>query len=139
MVLFLPQINLIFQILILVVISASMRSLKKRRNSLSHGKMMALAVTLNMLSFALVMGPSMLGLQHFIVSKPLNIISMVTLIHASLGAVAEILGIWVAVSWRLESTIAKCVRKRKIMQVTLVLWLISLFSGFLLYILLYTI
>lgn len=138
MVSFVAQGNLVFQIIILALLVASL-ILKKRRNYFLHGATMMIAAILNAVSFILVMGPSFLDLKQFVVNYPLNRLSMVAMAHGILGAVAEILAIWIIVSWRLRSSTRYCARKRKIMQVTLSLWLIALFSGILLYAFLYII
>jgi len=131
------QINLVLQVAIFIILSASIRELKKKRNFPLHGSMMAIAVVLNFISFLLVMGPSLIGLQEFVLSKPLNILSIVTLLHASFGALAEVFGVWTVISWRLHSPVKYCMSKKKLMRAIIVLWLISLFSGFVFYALLY--
>lgn len=131
------QINLILQIAILVILSASMRELKKKRKFFTHASSMAIAVILNFLSLTVVMGPSLLNPQKFLVENSLNALFVITLIHASLGGIAEVLGIWIVVSWRLQSSAKVCMKKRRMMQVTIALWIIALFSGFLVYALLY--
>ena len=133
------QINLILQAAIALILSVSMRELKKKRNFPLHGSMMAIAVILNFISFLLVMGPSLIGLQEFVLNKPLNILSMITLLHASFGALAEVFGIWIVISWRLHSSVKYCMSKKKLMRAVIVLWVISLFSGFVFYALLYMI
>lgn len=130
--------NLVFQIVILVLLFAGL-ILKKRRSYFLHGGTMMIAAILNALSFILIMGPSILNLGQRFVEKPLNIISVATMAHGILGAVAEFLAIWVVVSWRLRSSTKHCARKRKIMQVTLVVWLTALFLGVLLYAFLYVV
>ena len=135
---FVAQSNLVFQIIILALLIASL-ILKKGRNYFLHGSTMMIAAILNAFSFILVMGPSLLNLGQLVVDKPLNMISIATMTHGILGAIAEFLAIWVVVSWRLRSSTKYCVKKRKIMKVTLVLWLIAVFSGILLYAFLYII
>jgi len=98
---------------------------------------MIVAVALNALSFILIMGPSLFGLGSFIIAQTLDMISIVTVIHGVFGAVTEILGLWVVGIWRLQSSIQKCVRKKRIMRVTLAIWLIALLLGILLYTRLY--
>jgi len=135
---FVARSNLVFQIVILALLFVSL-VLKKKRNYFLHGSTMMIAAILNAFSFILVMGPSLLDLGELVVNYPLNRLSMVAMVHGILGAIAEILAIWIVVSWRLRSSTKYCVRKRKIMRVTTVLWLISLFSGILLYAFLYII
>jgi len=135
---FVARSNLVFQIVILALLFVSL-VLKKKRNYFLHGSTMLIATVLNAFSFILVMGPSFLGLGQLIVDRPLFVVSVATVAHGILGAVAEILALWVVVSWRLRSSTKYCARKRKVMRVTIVLWLIALFSGILLYALLYII
>lgn len=132
------QMNLLLQIVIFVVLSVSMFTLKRGRHFTRHGILMASAVVLNFISFLVVMGPSILGLQSFIVARPSHILSIATVIHASTGTIAEVIGVYLVVSWRLASSIQRCVRRKRWMRVTIVVWLIALGSGFLIYAILYT-
>jgi uncharacterized membrane protein YozB (DUF420 family) len=91
---------------------------------------------LNLLSFVLIMLPSLLTME-IISTHPLHVISMVTLIHSSIGLSVVILGIWLLVSWRLRSSPAMCFRHRLRMRVTATLWLVALLMGFVLYYFLY--
>lgn len=131
------QINFIVQVAILVSLSAGL-ILRKKHKLLSHGTAMLVAVVLNAISFFLVMGPSLTSLGRTVEEHPVNRLSLVVLGHASFGSAAEILGVYLVGSWRLRSSFQSCIRKKKVMLVTLVLWLIALFLGILLYILLYT-
>ncbi len=135
----LAEINLVFQIVILAVLSASVITLRKGRHHFLHGSTMLIATLLNALSFIWVMGPSLLNLGRLVVDKPYTMISTVTVAHGILGAIAGILAVWIIVPWRLRSSIRYCVGKRKTMKITLVLWMIALFSGILLYAFLYII
>ncbi len=135
--LFVARSNLVLQIVLVALLVASL-VFKKRRNYFLHGSTMMIAAILNAFSFILVMGPSLFDLGQFVVSYPLDRLSMVAMAHGILGAMAEVLAIWVLASWRLRSSTKYCARKRKSMQVTLVLWLIALFSGILFYVLLHT-
>jgi uncharacterized membrane protein YozB (DUF420 family) len=112
--------------------------LKRKGVFFWHGVFMLIATGLNAASFLLVMGPSLLGLGTVIVDYPLNRFSLVTVAHASLGSIAEILAVWIVGSWRLRSETQHCVGKKSFMLVTIVLWLIALFLGVLTYVLKYT-
>lgn len=131
------QINLVVQVFILVFLFAGL-ILKRRNRFFSHGTIMLVAVVLNAISFFLVMGPSLLGLGQTVREHPSNRLSLVVLGHASFGSAAEVLGIWLVGSWRLRSSVQGCVRKKRIMLVTIVLWLIAILFGILLFTLLYT-
>lgn len=135
---FVANINFGLQIIILIIIISSL-VLKKRSSYFSHGITMLIAIILNAISFLFVMGPSLFGLKQFIFAQPSHIISIFLLIHASVGTLAEIVGGWLIVSWRLRSGVKYCAKNRKIMKYVLILWLISLFSGFVVYSLLYVV
>lgn len=128
---FIAQINLVFQIAILIVLSLSL-VLKNKKKLFSHGATMLIAVILNTVSFILVMLPSSLKLNY-----AFNVFSTVTLAHVILGVLAEIFAIWLVVSWRFRS-VQYCTRRRKIMRATSALWLMALILGILVYIFLYT-
>jgi len=129
------RINLVFQIVILLLLSASFR-LMKRGKFVEHGTAMLVAVILNVISFSLVMGPSLVSLGATIRDYPLNQLSIVSLTHASLGGVALILGIWIVASWHRQPPNQSCQRKRKFMRLTFVLWFVALLLGILLQMLL---
>jgi uncharacterized membrane protein YozB (DUF420 family) len=131
----LAQFNLIFQIIILAVLFVGF-GLKQRGKFVAHGSTMLIAVVLSAVSFLLAMGPSFFSLSGFISEQPTHVLSVAVIIHGILGAIAEILGIYLVVSWGLRKSVQSCQRKR-IMRVTMVLWPIAVFLGILLYALLY--
>lgn len=65
-------------------------------------------------------------------------VSLVIFAHAILGVTTMILGLWLVGSWHLQSAIQSCAPKKKVMWVTVVLWLVALLLGVLLYVYLYT-
>jgi uncharacterized membrane protein YozB (DUF420 family) len=132
--------NLVLQIFTLALLTVSVL-LKRRGKFLQHARLMLIALVLNAASFFLVMGPSLrdslLDSLGFFARDPLGEFSIVTAIHAGLGTLAELLGIWVVSSWRLSSSFNKCSSRRKMMRWTLVLWVTALVIGALLYFLKY--
>jgi uncharacterized membrane protein YozB (DUF420 family) len=132
-----PQINLVFQIVILAIISMSF-ALKRMHKYFLHGITMLIGVVFNTFSFLLVMGPSLLNFREFILANTLNRISLVTLAHSVLGGVAEILAVVLVASWHLQSSTKGCMGKKKVMRITFILWVIALALGILLYVLTYT-
>jgi uncharacterized membrane protein YozB (DUF420 family) len=131
-----PQINLGLQIIMLAILFASL-ALKRKRKYFAHGVTMLIAVILNALSFLLVMMPSLSTLE-ILKTQPLHWFSLVALAHAGLGAITIILSIWIVVVWHLQSSNQNCIKKRKLMRLTLILWLLVFFLGFLLYAILNT-
>jgi uncharacterized membrane protein YozB (DUF420 family) len=131
------QINLGLQVgLALLLLSGVV--LMRRGSFFLHGVFMLVATVLNAVSFFLVMGPSLVGWSSAIVAYPLIKFSVVIVAHASLGSIAEVLAIWLVGSWRLRSGSDYCARKKSLMLVTIVLWLIALLLGVVTYFLEYT-
>jgi uncharacterized membrane protein YozB (DUF420 family) len=128
-----PEINLVLQIVIFVVLLVSLVFKQKHKYPL-HGITMLIAVVLNAISFFWVMWSSFLGFELTVLGHPVNSIS---LIHGILGGIAEVLGIFLVVVWGLQRNIKACVRRRMLMRVTIVLWLVALILGILLYAVLY--
>jgi uncharacterized membrane protein YozB (DUF420 family) len=133
--LFSGQANLVFQIVVLVLLFVSL-SLKQRRKYLAHGMTMSIAVVLNALSFLLMMLPSLLNME-IVKTEPFRSVSIAAIAHASLGVVAVFLALWLVASWHFQSSTQNCVRRKKMMRLTLILWLIVLLLGFVLYYFLY--
>lgn len=130
-----PQVNAMFQLIILVLLIAGI-GMKWRKKLSLHGMIMLVAVILNLFSFVLIMLPSLLRTE-IIITQPLQAVSIVALIHSSVGLVVMILGIWLVASWHLQSSIKNCFKNKRLMRLTSVLWLVVLLMGFLLYYLLY--
>jgi hypothetical protein len=131
----LGPINLGFQIVILSLILAGF-FLKLKGKYLLHGVLMFVGVVLNIVSFALVMGPSILGFE-IIVVQPLSYISLVAVVHGVIGGIALISGAVLVFSWHLQRSFKDCLKRRRIMRPTMVLWTVALLFGIWLYTLLY--
>jgi len=135
-VILLSQANLILEIIILIVLFAAF-ALKRRGKFRKHGSMMLAGVVLNILSFTIVMGPAFFSLEQNGLFDHPGRLYFATLAHAGLGGTALVLGIFLVASWHLQVSIQKCMRRKKIMRMTFVLWIIALILGILLYMLLY--
>jgi uncharacterized membrane protein YozB (DUF420 family) len=130
----LSQINLAFQIMILVILFVTLALWQKHKNFL-HGLTMLIAVVLNIASFLVIMLPSLLSVG---IPQLSDVVSLVIFAHATLGVTTMILGLWLVGSWHLQSSIQNCAAKKKVMRLTAVLWLVALLLGVLLYVYLYT-
>jgi uncharacterized membrane protein YozB (DUF420 family) len=123
-------INIVVQICILLLIALSLAFKKKRRYTW-HGDIMLLAVIMNGLLLISHMGPSLIYLSD----EPL-FVTILGILHAGIGTVTEILGIWIAGTWAYGHSETKyCATKRKIMRTTLILWLATFGIGLLFYML----
>lgn len=124
-------ISLILQITALVLLFAGV-GLKVRKKFRQHGIVMLTAVVLHTIIILAWMVPS------FSASVPgsinlADIIVVTILVHAFMGIVADLLGIWLVASWRLRADMKTCFAKKNLMRVTMTLWLITLFLGIVLY------
>jgi uncharacterized membrane protein YozB (DUF420 family) len=71
-VILLSQANLVLEIMILMVLFAAF-ALKRKGNFLKHGGMMLAGVVLNILSFVIVMGPTLFSLgQNGLFDHPVD-------------------------------------------------------------------
>ena len=128
--------NLVLQIATLsIVISGYI--LKRKMQLIRHGTFMLVAVVLELLSFGLVMGPSFLSLVGSgFLQRPI-LLATVTIVHAILGAVTLVTGIWIAGSWHLQTSIDKCKKRKGIMRYLFALWIVTVIIGIILYMLLH--
>jgi len=129
------QVNLGLQIGILALIWVAY-FIRKRRKYFIHGTLMLVGIILNVISFLLVMGPSLLSFD-IIRTQPLHEYSLIASTHSAIGSIALILGAIVVASWHLQSSTKNCVKMKKVMKPTIILWTIALVLGIALYIILY--
>ncbi len=98
---------------------------------------MGIAVVFNTISIGVVMMPSFLGFRGLF-SMPFTHFALIVIGHTIIGSLAEILGIWLVGTWIFaRREIKACIKKRNIMRVTIILWLVELFLGIYVYIMLY--
>jgi len=95
-----------------------------------HASFMGIAVSLHLISFLLAMAPSFIGAFEFFTTD-MSLTGVQTMwVHAISGAVALILGILLVVAWILQSSNFKaCIRRKRLMDITALLWTISLIFG----------
>lgn len=131
------DLNLLIQILTLAIIFVSLYY-KRKGKMKNHGATMGVAVVLHLLTFVSVMGPIFFEYFSFYSTSFDNTLAQVTWIHAVPGAIALILGIILVALWGVNSSnVAGCYKRKRIMDATIVLWLISLLFGIATYVLTY--
>jgi uncharacterized membrane protein YozB (DUF420 family) len=130
------DLNLVLQIAMLCVLLIG-RSRAKGKNFSQHGRYMAVAVVLNAASLATIMLPSLLLGLGFVATYPANPISIITILHAGMGTVAEFLGIYLVLKWRFNKAIVECMKNKRLMKPTLALWATTAILGVLFYLELY--
>jgi len=129
--------SLIVQIIVLILLSYGYY-LKSKLQFRKHGFTMAAAVVLHLSMVFYVMIPSLVVsvIPYYIVAAPLQIVSIVGIIHGVLGATAAALGVWLVASWHFQKNIQGCINRKKFMLKTLTVWIITLVFGIMLYALL---
>jgi uncharacterized membrane protein YozB (DUF420 family) len=131
------DINLIIQIVMFIAIIIGMVYKNKRKFKM-HAMLMGVAVILHIISFFAVMLPSFNDGYDYFVSATSEFGVQTMWIHAIPGAVSMILGIFLVAAWALRpANIAACSRRKRLMDVTTLLWLISLIFGIASYIVYY--
>lgn len=131
------DLNLILQIIILAIIFVSL-FYKRKTNFKVHGATMGLAVILQILAFILVMGPTFFNNLDFFSTNTSIAAVQTAWIHAIPGAIALLLGIYLVSRWAVKaSNTAGCYKRKRIMDVTIGLWLFSLVFGIATYVLFY--
>jgi uncharacterized membrane protein YozB (DUF420 family) len=131
------DINLALQVIMFVIIVISLIYKNKKKFKI-HGGLMGIAVILHILTFLTVMGPIFFGHFSAFVDYTSYPEIQTTWIHAIPGAIAMIMGILLVGLWTLRpSNIAACSRRKRLMDITVLLWLVSLIFGIATYILLY--
>jgi len=126
-------ISLVVQLVILGLLLGGMW-LKVTKKFRQHGIIMLTAVVLH----AVMVFAWMIPVFSTLFSSPgsINLADMFTviiLVHAFTGIAATVLGIWLVASWRLQANMKTCFAKKRVMLVTITLWLIALVIGIYLY------
>jgi uncharacterized membrane protein YozB (DUF420 family) len=117
-------------VLFLLIGGFALKRVKKYRQ---HGITMTSALALH---FTVILTWMIWSLLAFLSSSSTNladILTIITLAHASVGITAGLLGVWIVSSWRLRANMQMCFAKKRVMLVTLTLWLIALSLGVILY------
>ena len=95
-----------------------------------HGFFMFLGVVVHLVSVGVVMVPSFVeGVVPLSVSVGLDFLIGLTFVHAVLGSVVLVLGLWIIACWRFRKGLEFCSPRRKWMIVTFLAWLVVLLMG----------
>ena len=131
------DINLILQVLMFLIVIIGL-IYKSKRKIKRLGQLMGIAVILHIISFLGVMGPVFFAdLASFVTFISVLEIQSIW-IHAIPGTIAMILGIFLVGAWALRfSNIGACIKRKRLMDITILLWFISLIFGIVTYILFY--
>ncbi|MGQ9565092.1 MAG: DUF420 domain-containing protein [Candidatus Bathyarchaeales archaeon] len=132
---FSADVSLILQFVVLLFIFLAMK-MEKKQNYKSHGWLMTVAVALHTVTIFVVMLPSLQSMRG-IFENVYDRFALVAIIHSIFGSVAEILGLFLVGSWAFSRNLGDCFKKKQIMRVAVVSWLIGLVLGIYVYVMLY--
>lgn len=126
--------SLFIQFLVLFLVAYGYVSYR-RFNLPKHGRVMAWAVFVQVVAVFAIMVPSFVAavFPDYIVVKPFELTSVVSLFHEVTGGLALALGVWFVAAWRFRPNFAGCFGRRRLMLATMVVWLIALLFGITLY------
>jgi uncharacterized membrane protein YozB (DUF420 family) len=126
-------VSLVIQVVVLALIIGAL-IIKRQNKYRQHGIVMLSAVILHIISIFAVMVPSF---AEFYAMPSLidyaDVFVILTLVHVVSGVISAVLGVWIVGSWHLQKDIKPCFRKKRIMDVTVTLWLLALLLGIVLY------
>lgn len=126
--------TLLVQIVVFVLLIVGYQ-FKRQLQFRKHGVAMASAVIVHAVSIFAVMIPSFSSVVSptAVLPEPQQLVYAAGAIHAVTGILAFLLGLWLVVAWRFESNVQRCLKHKKVMRVTLALWLTALVLGIVLY------
>jgi len=127
-----PNVNVILQLSLLVLLSAGVLYVKRFKVNL-HGYLLLLTVLLNGFSIATVMIPSAIRIMD---GASINSFTLSTGIHSAVGLFVEIIGLYIVIDWYFKKG-TSCIRFKNYMRVLAPLWVLLAVFGFYLYFSLY--
>lgn len=130
---FITDFNLVIQIVTFLLILLGFRY-KIRKKFQNHGYIMGIAVFLHLVFFIIAMWPSFSGGFEFFTTSIFLIGVQAMWIHAVAGTISLIIGVYIVLAWLLHvSNIARCFKRKRLMDIALIFWLISLIFGIVTY------
>jgi uncharacterized membrane protein YozB (DUF420 family) len=130
--------SLIIQVIVLFLLLYGYM-LKRKLKFWQHGRTMAVALVLHLIMIFAIMIPSFVYavVPSYIIPFPLELISIIGLLHGIAGITVMILGSWLVAAWHFNKEVTGCFKRKSIMRVTIVVWISALILGIVLYILFY--
>jgi uncharacterized membrane protein YozB (DUF420 family) len=113
-------------------------TLKAKLEYAQHGKVMASAVIIHAVTIVLVMIPSLVIITspNYVLPEPGTLFYTTSIVHVVAGAIAFALGIGLVLAWRFKD-VKGCFKRKRIMDLTISLWIIALVLGVSLYVVTY--
>jgi uncharacterized membrane protein YozB (DUF420 family) len=131
------DLNLLIQIAAFILLLSAMVYKTKGKFKI-HGSVMGVALIVHFISFLIAMGPSFVGGFGFLTTETLQFGVQTLWVHAISGALSLALGFFLVFAWISKmSEIKSCFRRKRIMDATILFWVISLIFGIATYIAFY--
>jgi uncharacterized membrane protein YozB (DUF420 family) len=112
-----------------------------RHSNMKHAVIMGSAIVLHTVAIFAIMVPSLRSLESASAGYFKDLLTRfasITVAHAIIGSLVEIMGLWLVVSWLFNrSNVEKCFKRKNVMRVTIALWLAELVLGVFVYMMLY--
>ena len=112
-----------------------------KHSNVKHAVMMGSAIVLHTVAIFAIMVPSLRSLESSSAGyfkDFLTRFAAVTVAHAIIGSLVEIMGLWLVVAWLFNrGSVEKCFNRKNVMRVTIALWLTELVLGIFVYMMLY--
>jgi len=103
-----------------------------------HGSIMGFALVLHFITFLIAMGPSFFENFTFLTTETSQVGVQTLWVHALSGTISLALGFFLILMWVPKVTNIKgCFGRKRIMDVTALLWLISFVFGIFTYVVFY--
>jgi uncharacterized membrane protein YozB (DUF420 family) len=129
--------SLIVQVIVIATVIVGYE-FKRRLKYRLHGLFMASALIIHLVFIFAIMVPSfVLAIIPLIQMQPTSLMSIISPIHALLGAISVSAGLWIVLSWRFRKSLNFCLPRKRVMLPTLLTWLATLLLGVVLYFVLY--
>jgi uncharacterized membrane protein len=121
-----------------------------KHSIVKHAMLMGSGIVLHTVAIVAIMVPSLLSMG-VLLRNLLTGFALLTIVHATVGSLVEIMGIWLVATWVLlplrrsarttwlsnTASVEKCFKRKNVMRVTIALWLTELILGIFIYMMLY--
>jgi uncharacterized membrane protein YozB (DUF420 family) len=125
--------NIVGQLAILVLLIVGFLYMRRRRYVI-HGDLMFLAVIVNGLFLVMHMVPNFVLVLIGLEVNLLDPGSYIAIAHAIIGTLAEAFGVWMVFKWSFAATETReCMKYKRLMRWTMILWLTAIAIGFIYY------
>jgi uncharacterized membrane protein YozB (DUF420 family) len=130
------ELDLLLQFAILIAMLVGWY-LKSKRKYAKHGAIMSISLILHTILIIIVMVPSFQSMKGLF-ENPSSFFVLTVIVHSIIGSLVETLSIWLVGNWIVNAgKINLCLKRKKMMRVTMSLWTLELLLGIYIFITLY--